>query len=298
MNTTRLIGAHVSAAGGVDKAVERAAGIGCNCVQVFSGSPRSWARSPLENIDINKLSSKQHDLHVSPIITHSLYLINLASDNPELIRKSIAAISYDLRFDALLKGAGVVVHLGSHQGNGWEAVRERVLQNMAAILEQAPAGDCHFLIENAAGQQGKIGGDLTEVRWLLDQLQDERMGWCFDTCHAFASGYCLGPDTSRITTSATGKNETLRSGSAADVISELNLWSDLRCVHINDSRDPFGSGRDRHDNLGEGLIPKEDLAYFLNRPELNDIPLVLEVPGADDKGPDAENVARLKAIVQ
>lgn len=297
MPTSRLIGAHVSASGGIDKAIERAGAIGCNCAQIFSGSPRSWGRAELSKINTDKIDSKKRELHVSSIIIHSLYLLNLASENPELTRKSIEAVVYDLQLDALVKSGGVVVHTGSHQGHGWDNVRERVVKNMAQILEKAPAKDCHFLIENAAGQQGKIGGDLTEIRWMIDQLQDSRLGWCFDTCHAFASGYSLGKDRANITSSANGKNETLRPGSAIDEIEELNLWSDLKCIHVNDSRDPYGSGRDRHENLGEGLIPQADLVYFLNYDQLTNIPLILEVPGLNGTGPDEENINRLKAMV-
>lgn len=293
----RLIGAHVSASGGIDKAIERAAVIGANCVQVFSGSPRSWGRSDLTNINLKKIDSKQQELHVKPIIIHSLYLLNFASENPELITKTIAAVTYDLTLDSMLKGGGVVVHLGSHQGRGWKETREAVVQRMAKVLEASP-DNCHFLMENAAGQQGKIGDDFEELSWLLDQLQDPRMGWCLDTCHAFASGYSLGRDHSRITAKALGKNEAARAGSAQEVISDLNLWDTLRCVHVNDSRDPFGSGRDRHENLGEGLIPEADLQYFLNVPELSNVPLILEVPGEHNEGPDAANIRRLQALVQ
>lgn len=293
----RLIGAHVSASGGIDKAIERAAVIGANCVQVFSGSPRSWGRSDLANVNLKKIDSKQQELHVKPVVIHSLYLLNFASENPELITKTIAAVTYDLTLDSMLKGGGVVVHLGSHQGRGWKETREAVVQRMAKVLEASP-DNCHFLMENAAGQQGKIGDDFEELRWLLDQLQDSRMGWCLDTCHAFASGYSLGRDHSRITAKALGKNEAARAGSAQEVISDLNLWDTLHCVHVNDSRDPFGSGRDRHENLGEGLIPEADLQYFLNLPELSNVPLILEVPGEHNEGPDAANIHRLQALVQ
>lgn len=297
MSDTRLIGAHVSASGGIDKAVERAAAIGANCVQVFSGSPRSWGRSDLASFNVKKIDSKESELHVRPIVIHSLYLLNFASENEELAKKTIAAVTYDLTLDSMLNGGGVVVHLGSHQGRGWKETREHVVRRMAKVLEASPSG-CHFLMENAAGQQGKIGDDLEELRWLLDELKDERMGWCMDTCHTFASGYFLGKDASKITEKAVGKNESIRSGSAAEVIGELQLWETLGCVHVNDSRDPFGSGRDRHENLGEGLIPETDLRYFLNLPELQQVPLILEVPGVDDKGPDAENIRRLQALVQ
>ncbi len=284
----RLIGAHVSAAGGPHKAVERAAAIGCNCVQVFSGSPRSWRRKPIEELDIDKLTRAREQHEVSPVVTHALYLINLASENQDLIENSMQALSYDLAFDAAIGGAGVVVHLGSHQGRGWDAVQEAVLRRVASLVEQAPA-EATFLIENSAGQQGKLSTELAEIRWMLDTLASPQVGWCFDTCHAFAAGYALGKPN--------GKTDEGR-GYVVDEIDRLGLWDELRCVHVNDSRDPFASGRDRHANIDDGLIPAQDLAYFLNLPQIENLPLILEVPGIDDDGPDAENVRRLRAHVE
>jgi deoxyribonuclease-4 len=293
MMTTRKIGAHVSASGGVEKAVERAAGIGANCVQVFSGSPRVWQRPKLEVVDADKVFSFEQKYDVQPIFTHSLYLINLASDNPDLVRKSTEALSFDLRFDAKLKGAGIIVHLGSHQGRGWDAVKEQVAKTIAAIIEQSPR-ESHFLMENAAGQQGKIGGDLTELRWLLDQVKSPQLGWCMDTCHAWASGYALG----KVSSLPLADQKVARKQTMLEEISELNLAQDLRLIHVNDSRDTFGSGRDRHENLGDGNIPQEDLRYFLNHDLIKDVPLVLEVPGIEGEGPDAENITRLKKLVE
>lgn len=284
----RKIGAHVSAAGGLDKAVERAAGIGANCVQVFSGSPRVWNRSPLSNINTDTLFAKEQELSVSPIITHALYLTNLASDNHALVAKSIAALKYDLEFDSLVKGSGVVVHMGSHQGRGWDASREQVAAALKEILKDTPA-DSHFLMENSASPNGKLGSNLEELRWLLDTVNSPRLGWCLDTCHAHAAGYHLGPPDKN------HPSQTERF--LVSELNRLNLWSTLMCVHVNDSRDPFASGRDRHANLGDGELDMGELKYFLNLSELKEVPLILEVPGLDDNGPDAENIRRLKELV-
>ncbi len=274
--STRLIGAHVSAAGGIDKAVERAAAIGCTCVQVFSGSPRVWQRAPLQKIDVDKVFSKQKELLVESIFTHSLYLVNFASDNPELVAKSSTALLYDLVFDSKLQGSGVILHTGSHQGRGWEAVRENVLTRLASVLTDAPA-DSTLLIENAAGQNGKIGSDLGEIQWLIENLADKRVGWCCDTCHAWAAGIPLTD--------------------LANQMEDAHLVESLKCIHVNDSRDPFASGRDRHANLGEGSISSEDFTTFLCDSRVVTKPLVLEVPGEDKQGPDAVNVERLKALL-
>ncbi len=284
MATSQWLGAHVSAAGGVENAIERAVNIGANCVQIFSNSPRVWAKPPLERFNPETIAAKKKEKNVGPIITHALYLVNLASDNPELLEKSHKALVFDMNFDNRIKGDGVVVHLGSHQGKSWPVVREQVAEGIKAILEESPE-DAHFLIENSAGQNGKLCSDLDEIRWLLDQVKSPKLGWCVDTCHAFAAGYSLG-DT---------KTERL---SLVDDISRLDLWETLRCVHVNDSRDPFGSGRDRHDNLGEGNIPTEDLRSFLHHPEVIKKPKILEVPGENKEGPDAENIQRLQKLVE
>jgi deoxyribonuclease-4 len=273
--STRTIGAHVSAAGGVDKALERAAAIGANCVQVFSSSPRVWARTPLSKIDPVKLSSMQPQLGIRSIFTHALYLINLASDNPEQVSKSRTALAYDLEFDALVKGSGVVVHLGSHQGRGWAASQEAVAEELRLLLAAVPASS-HLLIENSAGQKGKLSSDLAEIRWLLDQVNSPKLGWCLDTCHAWAAGHKLSE--------------------VCAVISQFQLWETLKCIHTNDSRDPFASGRDRHANLGDGTIPPQEWQAFLSDPRVAALPLILEVPGLDGNGPDAENIQRLKKL--
>lgn len=296
----RKIGAHVSASGGLDKAVERAHAIGANCAQIFSASPQVWKRSDLSKFDTKKMFSKREELNVEPIFTHSLYLINLASDKPDLLRKSFEALQYDLQFDSLLKGSGVVVHLGSHQGRGFEAVREQVAQQIVELLETT-AEDSTFLIENSAGQNGKLCSDLSEIRWLVDRVDallsssahgdsgtvpvTSRLGWCFDTCHAHAAGYSLGESQG-----------SLISKSAIAEISRLKLWDVLKIIHVNDSRDAFDSHKDRHENLGKGNISQEDLAYFVNYEEVVKIPLILEVPGYEGTGPDVQNIEYLKKL--
>lgn len=299
--TMRSIGAHVSAAGGLHTVFERAAGIGCTAVQLFSGSPRVWYKKPIAEIVTDKFFSEREKYSISPVITHALYLVNLASDNTETLRKSFESLQYELRFDAAIHGSGVVVHVGSHQGRGWDATRAQIVTAIADILKVTPQESC-FLIENAAGQNGKIGGNLQEVAWLLAQLEADnqwvskgRVGWCFDTCHAHAAGYYLGthaPQAQLFAAEKIGREPA----SAVQEMTRLDLWEALKCIHVNDSRDPFGSGRDRHENIGDGLIGLEHLKAFLATQELQAKPLILEVPGSGE-GPDAQNVRRLSELV-
>ncbi|MEO8581022.1 MAG: deoxyribonuclease IV [Patescibacteria group bacterium] len=284
---SRKVGAHVSAAGGIDKAIERAHSIGANCVQIFSASPRVWQKPKLESFDTEKFFKAQKEFEVQPVVTHALYLINLASNVPAQVEKSIKALTFELSFDSFIKGSGVVVHLGSHQGRGWEADKEQVARGIEIVLKNTPENST-FLIENSAGQNGKLTTNLADIRWLMDQIKSSRLGWCFDTCHAFSAGYQLNPKSS-VTEGAIGIIE--------EKIEKFKLWSQLKCIHVNDSRDPFASHKDRHDNLGEGSIPTEDFAHFLNLEQLKKLPLILEVPGIDGEGPDAENIKRLKALI-
>lgn len=359
--TKQLIGAHVSAAGGIENAPQRANEIGCNVVQLFSGSPRVWRKKELNTHNFQDFLAKRKQFGIEKVFTHALYLTNLASDKTDLVQKSYLSIKYELEFDARVEGAGVVLHVGSHQGRGWLAARDEVLKQIIALMQSTPDKST-LLLENAASHNGKVGGDLVELQWLLDGAEQAgkfvsqgRLGWCLDTCHAWAAGYWLGESeptqvgedgreshqaelfttdhqenkspgktvgsaTSRsVSKSATSQSVTLPAAAntataqksstrsknedrpslqaLVTAIDHLELWSSLQCVHVNDSKDPFASGRDRHQNLGDGLIPAADLEYFLNLPKIIDLPMVLEVPGIKNEGPDAENVKRLKKLV-
>jgi deoxyribonuclease IV len=302
--SNRRIGAHLSTSKGIVETVHNAAKIGANCLQVFSGSPRMWRRTPLDRIDAKAVQTAQDALDVKPIFTHALYLVNLASDNPDIITHSLETLKHDLTFDAHLGGAGVVVHIGSHQGRGFAAVKDMLVSRIHEILRDTPT-ESHFLIENSAGQQGKIGGNLTEVQWLIEQLNSPRVGWCVDTCHAFAAGYAFTDNSSfyqekdqKESNLFNDENTTQKLPILAEVIQELGLLDSLKVIHVNGSRDPFNSGRDRHANIGEGTIPSTELQAFFNHPAFTAIPLITEVPGIDGQGPDAENITRIKELVK
>jgi deoxyribonuclease-4 len=283
------IGGHVSMSGGLDQAVQRAADIGANCMQIFSGSPRMWRRRELDNFAVRKMLSKREELDVEPVFTHALYLINLASDKTELVDKSVRSLIYDLKFDSLVKGSGVVVHLGSHQGRGWEVVKSQLKDKISYILDNTPT-DSRLLIENSAGQSGKIASDLAEISWLLDEIGSDRLGWCVDTCHAFAAGYSLAQNSQF-------SQDKKHRGYLITEIQKLNLDSSLSCVHVNDSQTEFASGSDRHANIGDGKIPPQELKDFLNHSLIIKHPLITEVPGLDGSGPDQENIKRIKQLV-
>jgi deoxyribonuclease-4 len=198
------------------------------------------------------------------------------------LQNSIHGIKYDLAFSSAIHGGGVVVHLGSHLGKGFDSVKVELAERLVEILQSTP-DDSVFLIENSAGQNGKIASDFAEIRYLLDAvsgrgISPQRIGWCFDTCHAHAAGYDLDTVDAEI-----GKH---------------NLWDSLKVIHLNDSRDPFDSGRDRHDNIGLGVIGSEKMRRFIQNPKFVQYPLILEVPGFDGKGPDKKNIDIVKDMLK
>jgi len=277
---TRYIGAHLSMAQGWKKAIERMKEMGGNTIQSFSGSPLSWARKPVAQLDLHPMSIFSKEQYFGPIFIHALYLVNLATERPDLLLSSKKSLIYDMTYSAKIGGAGVVVHLGSHLGRGFEAVRAELVKSMTEIIQASPK-ESVFIIENSAGQNGKIASNFAEIRTLLDDLKElvpeKQIGWCFDTCHAFANGYALHQ--------------------IDEEIDRYDLWDSLKVIHLNDSRDPFGSGRDRHANMGEGMIGKEHIQKFLQDERYFKYPLILEVPGFDGKGPDKKNMDIVKEMI-
>jgi len=289
----RLIGAHLSAAGGPSKGVDRAVAVGANALQLFSGSPRSWGRKPLDEELTKSLQEFQKygdEQGVRDFFIHSLYLINLGSENTELVQKSKNALIYDLKFGDQFGCRGAVVHLGSHLGNGWDSVDKQIITHLQDIIDAADSS-VPLLIENSAGQNGKLCSQLDEIRQLIDAVdRGNKLGWCYDTCHGWAAGF-----------TATGFSEANDFGKPTlDLFAEIEenkLWDSLKCIHVNDSRDPFQSGRDRHANIGEGTIPEAEFKAILNHEKLNQVPLILEVPGPDKEGPDAVNIERVRKLL-
>lgn len=292
------LGGHVSAAGGISQAIPRLHAIGGNALQFFSASPRVWKRMEISKEEIEKFNKLKVELGINKSVIHAIYLLNLASENPELAAKSREVIEFDLRVDSSTNGEGVVVHLGSHLGKGFDAVKNQLVDQIKKVLSNTPDNST-FLIENSAGQNGKLASDFDDIRWLIDQIGSNRVGWCLDTCHAFANGYDLTNGDSTLSP-VNQQNSLFADGEIVNIFSEierLSLWKELRVIHVNDSRDAPASGRDRHANLGEGQIGIDVMRSFLSHKKVRELPLILEVPGKDGKsGPDAYNMEILKEI--
>lgn len=287
MKAVPPIGAHLSVAGGYNNAIDRAVAVGADAVQVFSGSPRVWARPAIVPAQLQAFAEYGKENGMRSIFVHALYLVNLASDSAESVQKSSNALLNDLIFGKYFNCDGVVVHLGSHQGRGWEAVKEQVVVQIQKIIDAAAEQDSQtpFLIENSAGQKGKLCSDLNEVRWLLDRVDRPNLGWCYDTCHGWAAGYSA-------TQPADHDHDLFAT------LDALNLWTGLRCVHMNDSRDPFASGRDRHANIHDGTLTTQEWQALTQHPKFSQVPVITEVPGLDGNGPDAENIRRIRGLFE
>jgi deoxyribonuclease-4 len=276
----RRIGGHVSCSGGINNAITNTLNIGGNAMQIFAGSPRMWVRSLYPTKVAEEFKKLVIDKDLNPVYIHALYLTNLASDNPELLEKSKTAIIMDMKNSALIGSAGVVLHIGSHQGRGWAHDRTQVIKAIEEILNETPSNSM-LLLENSAGQQGKIGS-LPELKDILDAIRSDRLKVCLDTAHAFEAGYNF--------TTTDGLEMWVKEIESTIGVDKVEL------LHLNDSKTPLGSGRDNHQNIGDGYIGDAGLSKLINHPKLAHLPLILEVPG-DGTGPDTTNIDKVKTLI-
>ncbi|HEY8235682.1 MAG TPA: deoxyribonuclease IV [Gaiellaceae bacterium] len=281
-SVTRMqLGAHVSTSGGIHTAIDRIEAMGGDCVQIFTQSPRAWRPTNHDPANFERFKERRAEAGIGDVICHAVYLINLASPNDELYEKSVAALENTVDVASGIEADGVVFHVGSHQGAGFEVSLKRVVPALRKALKRC-SETTWLLIENTAGTGDTIGRSIDELAALYDALDaHERLGICLDSCHLYASGYDV-----------TNREELDRL--LGEVDQRIGLER-LRALHVNDSKTPLGSNRDRHDNIGEGLIG-EELGVFLSHPKLQGLPAYLEVPGTDGHGPDAEQVRKLKEL--
>jgi deoxyribonuclease-4 len=273
-----LFGAHCS--GGVKKALDNAAAMGAEAVQLFVQSPRTWRFPAHDPADLEAFRSKREEAGL-PVLVHALYLVNLAAPDDAIYSKSVDTMRATVDAACAIEADAVVFHLGSHLGAGFETGLERVVPAVKQVLERCNERTW-LLIENSAGAGGTIGRSIDELAAIFAALgRHERLGVCLDSCHLFVSGVDV--------TDPTVMNALLE-----DIDERIGL-DRLRALHANDAKAPLGSNRDRHDNIGAGLIG-EGLGVFLAHPKLQGLPVVLEVPGADGKGPNADEIRKLREL--
>jgi deoxyribonuclease-4 len=273
-----LFGAHCS--GGVKKALDNAIEMGADAVQLFVQSPRTWRFPEHDPADLEAFRLKREEAGV-PVLVHALYLVNLAAPDDAIYSKSVATMRSTVDTGCAIEADGVVFHIGSHLGAGFETGLARVVPAVEQVLERCNE-HTWLLMENSAGTGGTIGRSLDELVAIFEAVgRHERLGVCLDSCHLFVSGVDV--------TDPSTWNALLE-----DVDSRIGL-DRVRALHANDAKAPLGSNRDRHDNIGEGLIG-EGLGVFLAHPKLQALPVVLEVPGADGKGPNADEIRKLREL--
>jgi deoxyribonuclease-4 len=276
-----LIGAHVSTAGGLSKAVERGVERDCEAIQIFHQSPRMWRPTRYTDDDFAAFREAMEESPIQAVVIHAVYLINAASKEREIRRKSLASLKQALRVGDGIDAAGVVLHAGARKG---EPHAPSVKRAGKVIREALASSDrCPVLLENTAGTQGPLGKNFDELAELIEAAGGNgRLGTCLDCCHLFAAGFDIStPEALRVVT------EEHDSKVGADR---------LVCVHVNDSKVPFGSNRDRHANLGDGELGRKGLRVFLSDPRFEELPALIETPGPDGSGPDRKEVRTAKRL--
>jgi deoxyribonuclease-4 len=276
-----LIGAHVSQAGGLPKAIERGTDLGCQAIQIFNQSPRMWKPTAYTDADFAAFRQARKNSDIDGVLIHAVYLINCASEDADIRRKSLASLTQSLRVGDGIGADAVVLHAGSAlQGAVGPAIR-RAGKVIAQAL--AETDRCPLQLENTAGTGGTLGRSFEELAALIDAGGgDQRLGVCLDSCHLLASGY-------EIRTPA-AVTETIDECVAA--VGKGRIGS----LHLNDSQTPLGSNRDRHANIGEGEIGDAGCAAFLAEPRFEKLPCVLETPGVKRSGPSREEVAHTMTL--
>jgi deoxyribonuclease-4 len=276
-----LIGAHVSTSGGLDKAIERGSELGCESIQIFNQSPRMWRPTKYGPDDFAAFKDAMADSPVEAVVIHAVYLINCATKDRELRKKSLASLTHALRIGDAIGASGVVLHPGAQKGEALGPSIKRAAKVIAAALEDSDS--CPLLLEQTAGHKGLLGRDFDQTAELIELAgSGKRLGLCLDSCHLFVQGYDV-TDPAHL------------SAIVDEADTKVGL-DRLRCLHVNDAAAPLGSCRDRHANIGKGEMGKQGLAAFLSEPRFEGLPATLETPGPNKKGADRKEVQAAKRL--
>jgi deoxyribonuclease-4 len=276
-----LIGAHVSPAGGLSKAIERGVERGCRSIQIFNQSPRMWKPTVYRDEAVAAFTEAMAASPIDVVLIHAVYLLNCASDDPDIRARSLTSLTHSLRVGREIGACGVVLHPGSAKSGDVRAAIARAGRTIREALTESE--ECPLHLENTAGAGGTLGRSIDELAALLEASGGgERLGLCLDSCHLFASGYDIRTPRAM--------DELL------DEISTKIGLGRLSSLHLNDSHTPLGSNRDRHANVGQGELGEGGCAAFLSAPAFAEMPCVLETPGQDRSGPRSEEVALAIAL--
>jgi deoxyribonuclease IV len=276
-----LIGAHVSTAGGLENAIERGTDLGCESIQIFNQSPRMWRPTKYDEEDFAAFREAMGGSPVEAVVIHAVYLINCATTDADLRKKSLTSLTHALRIGDGIGAAGVVLHPGAQKGEALGPSIKRAAKVIAAALKDSDS--CPLLLEQTAGHKGLLGRDFDQTAELIELAGGgKRLGLCLDSCHLFVQGYDI-TDASHLS-------------AVLDEADEKVGLERLQCLHVNDAAAPLGSCRDRHANIGTGEMGKKGLAAFLSEPRFEGLPATLETPGPIKKGPDKKEVQAAKRL--
>ncbi|HDD59448.1 deoxyribonuclease IV [Thermoplasmatales archaeon ex4484_36] len=263
-----LLGAHVSTQGGVQNAPERGASLQCDAIAIFTKNQRQWRAKPLKEEEIEGFKENMKRFGIEIALSHDSYLINLGSPKEEIYRKSVEAFVDEIVRADQLDLPYLVFHPGSHLGEGEEWGLKKIAEGIEESLSRAPESRVMLLLETTAGQGTNLGYTFEQLAAIMDMVGDrERLGVCFDTCHAFAAGYDIRTPEAY--------------GETFDRFEEVIGLRNLKAFHLNDSKFPLGSKKDRHEHIGEGEIGIEAFRLLVNDRRFEEHPMILETPGGD-----------------
>lgn len=279
-----LLGTHVSSGGGFCKALDRAESINCTAMQVFVKGNTRWAWPPLKPDDVKEYRERIKKSPVKAVTAHTIYLVNLCSNNPEFVRKSVEDMIDEITRCEALGIPGLVMHPGAHCGAGTECGIEQVAAALDLVFANTADAKCRVLLETTAGQGSTVGGKFEHVAEIMKRIKNKkRVGVCLDTCHVFVAGYDI-------------RDKTTYDAMWAEFDKQIGL-EHLRAIHLNDSKKGLGSKADRHEHIGKGEIGIETFRLLMNDMRFRGIPLILETEKDPDMKHDVENLAVLRGLL-
>lgn len=286
MNIIPLLGAHMSIAGGIQNALRRGYELQCTTIQIFTKNASQWRERYIEDAEGEAFQALQRELEITPVISHAAYLINLASPFRELYKRSINAVVNEVKRCEALGIPYLVIHPGSHTGCGEERAIELIVDALDVINEKIRPASLTILLEISAGQGTSIGYTIEQIAQIIKGVKEgRRIGFCMDTCHAFAAGYEFRTKASY--------QRFIR-----DIDTIIGLEK-LRVIHLNDSKSKCGSKIDRHEHIGKGMIGERPFGWIMRDEQLKNIPKIIETPGlGKDPAHDRINLDLLRKLAK
>lgn len=284
-NSNMLLGAHMSIAGGVDKAIERGMSLSCNTIQLFTKNANQWKGKILEQDEVDRFIAIKKESGISPVIAHDSYLINIASSNPELREKSIDALIDEMNRCRTLEIPSIVIHPGAHLGAGEDVGIKNIIASLDIVFKKTEGWGVAVALEATAGQGTNIGCRFEHLSRIIDGVRkQDRIRTCLDTCHIFAAGYDISTPEGYY--------------NVMDEFDRLIGLDRLVCIHVNDSKKGLGSRVDRHEHIGKGCLGEEVFRLLMKDRRFDRIPRIIETPKGKEMKEDRINLNRLRKMAK